>query len=629
MDGIPVFSANGLIVRYGITTLLNSSTLALHEGERVGLVGRNGCGKSTFLRIAAGDLEPDGGEVTRRRGALTGYLPQTFGLDDAATVEENILNGAAHVRKMIADYEATPAESHRAAELLDEIDRHDGWNLDSRLDSLVTNLHAPNPSRIARDLSGGEKRRVALCRALIGQPDLLILDEPTNHLDTNSVEWLEGFLRSYKGTCLFVTHDRFFLDRVATRIVELKAGTFYSYPGNYTKYLSTKAEREAGEESAEHQRQKFLARELEWVRKGPSARRTKSVDRIARYHEMAAEAGPVRDEQMDMIIPPPPKLGNTILDLKDVGVKLGDRVLFDRLNFEMPPGSRIGIVGRNGMGKTTLLRVIMGELEPTWGSVTTGARTVINYVDQNRAVVRDEDTVLSAIAGTADWVVLGDEKIHVRTYLRRFLFTDEAINSKVGNLSGGERSRLTLGKVLLRGGNLLILDEPTNDLDLSTLQLVEESLAQFEGCALVVSHDRWFLNRVCTHILSFEEGGVIDFTPGDYDYYLSKRASRSAAIPPPPPPKAAPVAQPQKPRGRKLSYKETRELETIEDDIHAAEAEVAAIEKLLADPEFFVTRSREFPEQERKLEAAQQTVARLYTRWEELEQIKAAQGGPA
>ncbi len=622
---IPVFSANGLIVRYGVTTLLNSSTLALHEGERVGLVGRNGCGKSTFLRIAAGDLEADAGDVTRRRGALTGYLPQTFGLDDAATVEANILAGAAHIQKMIDDYEATPAEDHRASELLDEIEKHDGWNLDSRLRTLVTNLHAPDIERVAANLSGGEKRRVALCRVLIGQPDLLILDEPTNHLDTNSVEWLEDFLRSYKGTCLFVTHDRFFLDRVTTRIVELKVGTFYSYPGNYTKYLSTKAEREAGEESAEHQRQKFLARELEWVRKGPSARRTKSVDRIARYHEMAAEAGPSRDEQMDMIIPPPPKLGNTILDLKDVGVKLGERVLFDRLNFEMPPGSRIGIVGRNGMGKTTLLRVIMGELVPTWGSVTKGARTIINYVDQNRAVVRDEDTVLTAIAGTADWVVLGEEKIHVRTYLRRFLFTDEAINSKVGNLSGGERSRLTLGKVLLRGGNLLILDEPTNDLDLSTLQLVEESLAQFEGCALVVSHDRWFLNRVCTHILSIEEGGVIEFTPGDYDYYLSKKAARSAS-PPPPPPRAAPVVEQPKSRGRKLSYKETRELETIESEMHAAEAEAAAIEKLLADPEFFVSRAKEFPEQERKLEASQKTVARLYARWEELEQIKAAQG---
>ncbi len=621
---LPVFSANGLIVRYGVTTLLNSSTLALHEGERVGVVGRNGCGKSTFLRIAADDLEPDGGEVTRRRGALVGYLPQTFGLDDGATVEANILAGAAHITKMIADYEATPAEDHRASELLDEINHHDGWNLDSRLRSLVTNLHAPDIERIAGNLSGGEKRRVALCRALIGQPDLLILDEPTNHLDTNSVEWLEGFLRTYKGTCLFVTHDRFFLDRVTTRIVELKAGTFYSYPGNYTKYLSTKAEREAGEESSEHERQKYLARELEWVRKGPSARRTKSVDRIARYHEMAAEAGPARDDQMDMIIPPPPKLGNTILDLKDVGVKLGDRVLFDRLDFEMPPGSRIGIVGRNGMGKTTLLRVIMGELEPTWGKVTRGQRTIINYVDQNRAVVDDEDTVLTAIAGTADWVVLGDEKIHVRTYLRRFLFTDEAINSKVGNLSGGERSRLTLGKVLLRGGNLLILDEPTNDLDLSTLQLVEESLAQFTGCALVVSHDRWFLNRVCTHILSIEEGGVIEFTPGDYDYYLEKKAARLSA--PAPVVRAAPAAAaPAKPRGRKLTYKESKELETIEAEIHAAEADAAATEKLLADPEFFVTRSREFPEQERKLAAGQKTVARLYSRWSELEGIKAAQ----
>ncbi len=622
---LPVFSANGLIVRYGVTTLLNSSTLALHEGERVGLVGRNGCGKSTFLRIAAGDLEPDGGEVTRRRNALVGYLPQTFGLDDSATVEQNILSGASHVLKMIEDYEATPAEDHRASELLDEIEQHDGWNLDSRLRSLVTNLHAPDIERNAANLSGGEKRRVALCRALIGQPDLLILDEPTNHLDTNSVEWLEGFLRTYKGTCLFVTHDRFFLDRVTTRIVELKGGTFYSYPGNYTKYLATKAEREAGEESSEHERQKYLARELEWVRKGPSARRTKSVDRIARYHEMAAEAGPMRDDQMDMIIPPPPKLGNTILDLKDVGVKLGDRVLFDRLNFEMPPGSRIGIVGRNGMGKTTLLRVIMGELEPTWGKVTVGQRTIINYVDQNRAVVDDNDTVLTAIAGTADWVVLGEEKIHVRTYLRRFLFTDEAINSKVGNLSGGERSRLTLGKVLLRGGNLLILDEPTNDLDLSTLQLVEESLAQFTGCALVVSHDRWFLNRVCTHILSIEEGGVIEFTPGDYDYYLEKKAARLAAPVPVPVQKVvAPVAP--KPRGRKLTYKEQKELETIEAEIHRAEAEVAATTALLADPQFFVTRSREFPEQERKLGKEQAIVARLYARWAELEEIKAAQG---
>ncbi|MEO6788128.1 MAG: ABC-F family ATP-binding cassette domain-containing protein, partial [Chthoniobacteraceae bacterium] len=328
-NATPVVSANGLIVRYGATTLLAGSTIALHEGEHVGLVGRNGCGKSTLLKIISGDLEPDDGEVSRRRGIMTGFLSQTFDLDLDATVEANVLSGAQHILDIIAEYENTPGDSHRGADLLDEIERHDGWNLDSRLKSLLQNLHAPAADRIVRPLSGGEKRRVALCRALIAQPELLILDEPTNHLDPQSVEWLENFLRSYPGTCFLVTHDRYFLDRVATRIVELKGGAFYSYPGNYNQYLITKAEREAGEEASEGRRQKFLARELEWVRKGPSARRTKSVDRIARYHDLAAQAGPMREEDVDLIIPPPPKLGNTILDLVNVGVEIGGRKLFD------------------------------------------------------------------------------------------------------------------------------------------------------------------------------------------------------------------------------------------------------------------------------------------------------------
>ncbi len=623
---LPVFSANSLTVRYGVQTLLDSATLALHEGERTGLLGRNGCGKSTFLRIAAGAAEPDAGDVTRRRGALTGWLPQEFDLDASATVEANVLAGAFHVQAFLDEYERTPPESPRAAVLLDEIARHDGWNLDSRLRTLLTNLHAPAPERLARDLSGGEKRRVALCRALIGQPDLLILDEPTNHLDTQSVEWLEGFLRTYAGTCLFVTHDRFFLDRVATRIVELKAGRFYAYTGNYSQFLMIKAEREAGEEATEKQRQKFLARELEWVRRGPQARRTKSVDRIARYHEMAAQAGPEREGQVDMIIPPPPKLGNRIVDLKGVGVQLGDRTLFDHLWLEIPAGARIGIVGRNGVGKTSLLRIIMGELAPTWGEVQIGTRTIINYVDQNREALSDEDTVMSAVAGKSDWVVLGDQRVHVRSYLRRFLFTDEAINAKVGTLSGGERSRLTLAKILLRGGNMLILDEPTNDLDLSTLQILEEGLAEFEGCALVVSHDRWFLNRVCTHILAFEEGGRVEFHPGDYDYYLEKRAAAASsksnqstrevpAAPATPEPSA-------KAKPRKLSYKEQRELETIEDTVLAAETEVQSLEATLADPDFFITRSREYPELQAKLEEAKTRVTTLYARWQELESLK-------
>ena len=616
-DAIPVLSANGLIVRYGVQTLLDGATLALHEGERVGLVGRNGCGKSTFLRICAGELEPDGGEVTRRRNALVGWLPQDFGIDPLQTVEANILAGASHVQALIAEYERLPAQSPKASEILDEIERHDGWNVDSRLRSLVTNLHAPALDRLGEGLSGGEKRRVALCRALIAQPDLLILDEPTNHLDTGSVSWLEDFLRSYKGTALFVTHDRYFLDRVATRIVELKSGRFFSYPGNYRQYLETKAEREANEEAQESRRQKFLASELEWVRKGPSARRTKSVDRIARYHELAAQEGPDRDDEVDLVIPPPPKLGNKILDLKGVGVEIGGRKLFDHLWLELPEGARVGLVGRNGVGKTTLLKMIMGQVQPTWGQVDLGVRTVINYVDQNREVVRDEDTVLKAVAGTADWVVLGEHKLHVRTYLRRFLFTDDAINSKVGLLSGGERSRLALAKILLRGGNLLIFDEPTNDLDLATLQIIEEGLANFEGCVLVVSHDRWFLNRVCTHILAFEDDGRVEFHVGDYDRYLEKRRVATQAV------EAPKEERVVRARARKLSYKEQRELEGMEEAIMHGEEEVSSLEALLNDPQFFVTRSAEFPEVEAKLASAKERVATLYGRWQELEAIRA------
>jgi ABC transport system ATP-binding/permease protein len=616
-DAIPVLSANGLSVRYGVQTLLDNATLALHEGERVGLVGRNGCGKSTFLRICAGELEPDGGEVTRRRGALVGWLPQDFGIDVDATVEANVLEGARHVRAIIAEYERLPAESVKAVELLDEIERHDGWNLDSRLRSLLTNLHAPAADRIGQGLSGGEKRRVALCRALIGQPDLLILDEPTNHLDTGSVSWLEDFLRSYKGTALLVTHDRYFLDRVATRIVELKSGKFYSYPGNYRQFLETKAEREANEESQEHRRQKFLKAELEWVRRGPSARRTKSVDRIERYYEIAAQEGPDRDGDVDLVIPPPPKLGNKILELKGVGAELGGRKLFDHLWLDLPEGARVGLVGRNGAGKTTLLRMIMGQMAPTWGHVDHGVRTMINYVDQNREILREEDTVLSAVAGTADWVVLGEHRLHVRSYLRRFLFTDEAINAKVSGLSGGERSRLALAKILLRGGNLLIFDEPTNDLDLATLQILEEGLANFEGCVLVVSHDRWFLNRVCTHILAFEDDGRVDFHVGDFDRYLEKRRTAETPVEAPKQERAA------RTRARKLSYKEQKELEGMEETILMAEEEVASLEGLLNDPQFFVTRSQEYPEVEARLATARAQVTALYARWQELEAIRA------
>src|SRR3984957_14044810 len=360
-----IVSASGLVVRYGTQTVLDHSSLTICEGERVGLVGRNGEGKTTFLQIAAGILQPDAGEFVRRRNLVTGYMAQRMALDESETVGWNILTGARHILALVAEYERLPGDSPQSATLLDQINHFDGWNIEHRIKSLISHLHPPGPERLVATLSGGEKQRVALCRALIARPDFLILDEPTNHLDTDSIEWLEDFLSRYPGACLFVTHDRYFLDRIATRIVELARGGFLNYEGSYSDYLVSKAQREAAEERMEHKRQMFLKHELEWVRRGPSGRRTKSVDRIERYFEEAAKGPPEPELDVELIIPPAPKLANRVITLTDVGVELGDRLLFDGLTIDLAGGQRVGVVGRNGAGKSTLLKVIMGELEPT------------------------------------------------------------------------------------------------------------------------------------------------------------------------------------------------------------------------------------------------------------------------
>src|SRR6266404_4497293 len=484
-----IASANNLSVKYGSQVVLDGATIAFREGEHIGLVGRNGSGKSTFLQIAAGVAQADSGEFTRRRDLVTGYMPQLSGLDDATTVHANILSGAQRILGLVAEYERVPGDSPLSATLLDQIAEADGWNLEHRIKSLITNLHAPESDRVVGTLSGGEKRRVALCRALLARPDFLILDEPTNHLDTGSIEWLEDFLARYAGTCLFVTHDRYFLDRVATRIVELSRGQFTSYDGNYTDYLLARVQRQAVEEMQEHKRQKFLKRELQWVRRAPRARRTKSVDRVERYFEMAA------------------------------------RTLFQHVNLNLAAGERLGVVGRNGLGKSSLLRVILQELPAASGAVEIGARTQINYVDQNRLLLDDEKTVWEEVGSGGENVTLGEQSITLRAYLRRFLFSEERINTKISQLSGGERSRVLLAKILKRGGNVLMLDEPTNDLDLGTLRLLEEALVAFGGCVIVVSHDRYFLNRVCTSILAFEGEGRVVYHVGNYDYYLEKRGA--------------------------------------------------------------------------------------------------------
>lgn len=616
-----LLSASQLSVSYGAQTVLNNATLAISEGERVGLVGRNGCGKSTFLKIAATVLEPDSGEVITRRELVTGYLPQEFALDETASVHANILEGARHILDLIRDYETEPPESLRSGELLDHIHHFDGWNIEHRISHLVSHLGAPDPERKTGTLSGGEKRRVALCRALLARPDLLILDEPTNHLDTESILWLENYLAQDSGACLFVTHDRYFLDRIATRIVELANGEFISHRGNYTAYLEAKAERLATEEQTDRKRRKFLNRELEWVRRGPQARRTKSVDRIARYHEMAAEEGLEKELDIDLIIPPAPKLANRVIELKDGSMRLGGKMLFENLTLNLEAGTRIGIVGRNGLGKTTLVRILLKHLAPDSGSVEHGTQTQINYVDQSRLLLDDTNSVFQEVGEDSEHVRLGDETISLRAYLRRFLFTEDRINTRVSQLSGGERSRVILAKILKRGGNVLVLDEPTNDLDLATLRILEEALAAFGGTVIVVSHDRYFLNRICTGILAFEGDGRVFYNVGNYDEYLEKRsltANQKAEKPDEPESKPAKKAE----RSRRLNYKETRELETMEESILNAEEEVAKLEATLSSPDFYANSGAEWKDHEAQLKSAQKKVAHLYGRWETLEKIR-------
>ncbi|MGI8820534.1 MAG: ABC-F family ATP-binding cassette domain-containing protein [Chthoniobacterales bacterium] len=619
---LAVASGSDLVVRHGTQTVLDNASVTILEGERVGLVGRNGSGKSTFLQLVAGAMTPDSGKITLRRDLVTGYMPQVFDLDDTATVHTSIMSGAQRILDLIAEYERVPPESAQSGVLLEQIQHAEGWNLEHRIRSLVSNLHAPEEDRVVGTLSGGEKRRVALCRALLPRPDFLLLDEPTNHLDTGSIEWLEDFLARYSGTCLFVTHDRYFLDRVATRIIELARGEFRSYDGSYTDYLLARAERQAVEEMQEHKRQKFLKRELEWVRRGPRARRTKSVDRIDRYFEMAAQEAP-EELDVDLIIPPAPKLANRVVELRDVSFEIGGRTLFENLSLKVEAGQRLGIVGRNGLGKSSLLKLMLGLLEPTRGEVELGTRTEINYVDQNRLLLDEEKTVWEEVSDGSEAVRLGDESISLRSYLRRFLFTEDRINSRISQLSGGERSRVLLAKILKRGGNVLILDEPTNDLDLGTLRLLEEALVAFGGCVIVVSHDRYFLNRVCTSILAFENNCAVRFYVGNYDYYLEKRGEEStvrstanqqpaseATVP-------APDAKP-----RKLKWKEARELETIEATILAAEEEVARLESLFAAQDFYLKQKSEMQKLEGELAAARARVAKLYARWEALGRLE-------
>ena len=623
---ITLLDASELKVRFNDNEVLKSASLTIRDGDHLGMVGRNGCGKSTFLKILAGIAQADDGKVTLRSGLGIGYLPQGLDASDGVSVLDTIRDGAAHSFNLLDEYESLPADSNRQTELEQQITAADAWNIETRIETAMMHLNTPAADRLMGTLSGGEKRRVALCRSIVSNPDLLILDEPTNHLDTDSIEWMAQYLKKFRGAFLVATHDRYFLDEICNHIVELQAGRFHTHKGNYSDYLESNLARMENEQAIELKRKRFLHRELDWIRRGPKARTTKAKFRVDKFHSIKNTQSPDRELSMDLIIPPPGQLANRVVDLINVSLELGGRELIEQFDFKFEAGMRIGICGRNGLGKTSLLRIVLGQLAPTGGSQKTGVLTQFNYVDQERVQLDPEKTLLQEVAEGADTISFGNGKLAIRAYLQRFGFDPKRINMKVKSLSGGEKSRLLLARILKHGGNFLIMDEPTNDLDLPTLRLLEEALLAFSGCVLVVSHDRYFLNRVCTGIIAFEGDGLVAYNEGDYEYYREKLAERKMRLAKQPAAthandgsSRAPEAKP-----RKMTWKEKAELEGMEAAILKDEEAVARLESLFADPEFHSKHGVKTIELTNELETAKKHVAALYARWEELEAIRAA-----
>ena len=626
MPGRVLWNVEHLNLEIGRQTLFQDAAMSLRDEERVALVGRNGCGKSTLLKIIAGQEQPSSGDISVARGIRIAYMPQDFAPPAGLTIEQAVREGLAWFDSLLKRYESLPPDSPEYESLEHLLTLHDAWRPEKKLEITLAKLHVPDLNRLCSELSGGELRRVMLARTIIGEPDLLLLDEPTNHLDVETIAGIEEFLAGYRGACLFVTHDRCFLDRIATRIIELDNGKFFSCEGSYADFLAAKEEREYAEDQAEARRRSFLRREIEWVRRSPKARLRRNLGRLKRYDEIAAQSAPVRTGQIELIIPKASHLGNKVVDMKNVTFSRGGRTILRDFSFEFTAAHKIGVVGPNGAGKTTLLKLMTRQLQPDSGEVFIAPTVDFNYIDQARVALNPERTVCEEIGEGHQFVNLGDERISIWGYLKRFMFEDERINTQVKQLSGGERARLTLAKILKGGGNFLMLDEPTNDLDLVSLRILEEALLDYDGCLVVVSHDRYFLNRVCNHIIAFEADGSVTTTVGDYEYYASKRAERLAAQQKTEKketakPKISASAAPKNPP-KKLSYKEERELESLEAKIAETEARIGEIETLFSSPDFFTLHGRESPALQKELEDCRAALDGFYARWEDLESKK-------
>jgi sulfate-transporting ATPase len=522
--------------------IIKNIYLSFFYGAKIGIIGLNGSGKSTVMKIIAGLDKSFQGEVVFSSGYSVGYLPQEPELDANKTVRDIVLEGAQEIVDVLAEYEeinnafmdedvmSDPDKMDkliaRQGEVQDKIDALDAWELDTKIERAMDALRCPPDDQLIGTLSGGERRRVALCRLLLQNPDVLLLDEPTNHLDAESIDWLEQHLQQYKGTVIAVTHDRYFLDNVAGWILELDRGEGIPWKGNYTSWLEQKGKRLQEEEKTESKRQKMLARELEWVRMNPKARQAKSKARLQNYDKMLSADAREKEAKLEMPIPNGPRLGNNVIDAIHVGKAFGDKLLYDDLNFKLPPAGIVGIIGPNGAGKTTIFKMIMAELSPDNGEFTVGETVKIGYVDQSHKDIHPDKTVFDVVSNGLEYVEVGNDKINARAYLSKFNFNGSDQNKKVGILSGGERNRLHLAMTLKTEANVLLLDEPTNDIDVNTLRALEEGIENFAGCAVVISHDRWFLDRICTHILAFEGDSQVYWFEGSYSEYEENRKKR-------------------------------------------------------------------------------------------------------
>jgi len=539
-----IFSMNRVskVLPHNNKVILKDIWLGFYYGAKIGIIGLNGSGKSTLLKIIAGVEKSYQGEVVWAPGYTVGYLEQEPQMDPEKTVLEVVQEGVQEVMDILQEYNdislkfMEPMDDdemnrliERQGELTEKIDHVNGWEIDSKLERAMDALQCPPSDQKIKELSGGERRRVALCRLLLSEPDVLLLDEPTNHLDTESIQWLEAHLQQYKGTVIAVTHDRYFLDNVAGWILELDRGEGIPWKGNYSSWLDQKTKRLAQEEKAESIRRKTLERELEWVRMAPKARQAKQKARLGAYEKLAAADAKQKEANLEIYIPNGPHLGNKVIVFNDVSKAYGDKLLFEHLSFELPPAGIVGVIGPNGAGKTTLFRLIMGIEPPDSGTIEIGETVKISYVDQQHRSIDPDKTVYETIAGNSEWVRMGGRDVNARAWVSRFNFSGADQEKLCGVLSGGERNRLHLALTLKDEGNVLLLDEPTNDVDVNTIRALEEGLDGFAGCAVVVSHDRWFLDRVATHILAYEGEGKVVFFEGNYQEYEANRKMRLGA----------------------------------------------------------------------------------------------------